>query len=36
MGSVFFKTGKESIAKSNKKFFELDAKDIDGKLFKFS
>lgn len=36
MGTVFFKTDKENIAKSTKKFFELEAKDIDGKLFKFS
>ena len=35
MGSVFFKTGKENVKASNKKFFELEAKDIDGKMFSF-
>ena len=31
-----FKTGKDNLAKSGKNFFDLEAIDIDGKLFKFS
>ena len=31
-----FKTGKDNLAKSSKTFFDLEAIDIDGKLFKFS
>ena len=31
-----FKTGKDNLAKSSKTFFDLEAIDIDGNLFKFS
>lgn len=36
MGSVFFKSSKEKLAKTSKSFFELQATDIDGKTFEFS
>ena len=36
MGKVFFKEAKESVKATPKGFFDLEAKDIDGNLFKFS
>lgn len=36
MGSTLFKTGCDKLAKQSKTFFDLEAKDIDGNLVKFS
>ena len=36
MGSVFFKSGKEKLAKPAKTFFDMEAKDIDGNNVNFS
>jgi hypothetical protein len=36
MGSIFFKKGNDKFPYLGKTFFELEAKDIDGNLIKFS
>jgi glutathione peroxidase len=36
MGALFFKSGSDKLAKQQKNFWELEARDIDGNLVKFS
>lgn len=36
MGSVFFKTGSDKLAKVQKGFFDMEARDIDGNMVKMS
>lgn len=36
MGSIFFKSGSDKLGKQEKGFWDLEAKDIDGNLVKFS